>query len=829
MNKLHYSVDIEGYNLKAEDSYILEGWIFSEDIPVEKLSVVTDQGQVLDVSVEWKEREDLKAVFPHGKIADKPGFSCRIPHVTQWMVQADTVSLQGILGEEVRCICTRTSEEIQQVVKEHSIFYQVDIVRLLGEDLEIQGWFFDQRECEEIQVLGRTDISVEHQLYRTRREDVRVNYSEYLERDRAIGFTIKIPRENIKDRKIRIRFISGSLWEEYSIDVYKLEREDTPASLLWDCLRPEKFRENKAYIREHGLGDFFRYVRNQMEGPYGSYHRWMKKQRITAGEAAKQKKEKFPFEPAISIIIPLYNTPLSFLKEALDSIVNQTYSKWQLCLADGSTGDEVEHFIKKEYTGDSRICYKRLEKNGGISQNTNAALAMARGEYVMLADHDDILERDALYYIVKNINENHQPDIIYTDEDKITMDGKRYFQPNFKPDYNPVMLECINYICHIFVVKRTIAEQIGGFSQEFDGAQDHDFILRCCEATDKSRICHIPRVLYHWRSHPNSTAADPESKKYAFLAGARAVENHLKRMNMPAKTELTESLGIYRVKPVIQGEPLVSILIPNKDHTVDLETCIASIVEKSTYKNYEILIIENNSICEETFSYYKQLPSRYPMCRVVIWEREFNYAAINNFGSGQAEGEYLLFLNNDVEVITPNWIEEMLGYCQRPQVGITGAKLFYPDDTVQHAGVIMGLGGVAAHIFSGIARYQPGYMGRAVVAQNLSAVTAACMMMKRTVFYQIEGFDEVFRVAYNDIDLCMKTLEAGYEVVFTPHAQLYHYESKSRGLEDTQEKQARFAGEIALFKEKWPRILEEGDPYYNPNLVKMRESVTPKE
>jgi GT2 family glycosyltransferase len=376
----------------------------------------------------------------------------------------------------------------------------------------------------------------------------------------------------------------------------------------------------------------------------------------------------------------------------------------------------------------------------------------------------------------------------------------------------------VNYICHLFVVKRELLEQVGGFRHEFDGAQDYDFIFRCTEQAQE--IHHIPKVLYHWRCHQDSTASNPESKLYAFEAGARAIMAHYERMGIEAeKVEKGVDYGIYHTTFKIKGEPLVSVVIPNKDHSQDLDLCMRSIIERATYKNLEFVVIENNSTEQATFDYYKKIQEEFPQVHVVTWEQEFNYSAINNYGAQFAKGEYLLFLNNDTEIIEPHMIEEMLGFCQRSEVGIVGARLLYQDDTIQHAGVVIGFGGIAGHTFIGLHEAENSYFHRAMCAQDYSAVTAACLMTKASVFADVGGFTEELAVAFNDIDFCMKVRAANYLVVYAPYAKMYHYESKSRGLEDTPEKIARFNREIAIFARRWPEILEKGDPYYNPNLT----------
>ncbi len=504
-------------------------------------------------------------------------------------------------------------------------------------------------------------------------------------------------------------------------------------------------------------------------------------------------------------------------------------SNFQLCLADGSDNSRTGDYIRENYGTDKRIQYKLLENNAGISENTNEAIKMATGEFIMFSDHDDTLAPNALFEIVKEMNEHPGTDVVYTDEDKVTMDGKRYFDPHFKPDFNLDMLRCNNYICHIFVVKREILEQVGMLRKEFDGAQDFDFILRCCEKAENIR--HVAKILYHWRNHPASTAGNPESKMYAYEAGRNAVQAHYDRIGMKAEVSMTEQWGRYRTKLFVEGEPLVTIIIPNKDHKKELKTCVDSLFEKTSYQNFEILIIENNSTGKEIFAYYKELEAAHENVRVLTWEKEFNYSAINNFGAEHARGEYLLLLNNDIEVKTENWMEEMLSYCQREDVGIVGAKLLFPNEKIQHAGVILGMGpsGTAGHLFYNFPGDQFVYAGRSQTTQDLSAVTAACMMVKKELYQKVGGMDEAFQVAFNDIDFCLRVRETGKLVVFQAYAELYHHESLTRGYETSQKNKKRFKEEIKLFKTRWKDILEAGDPYYNPNLTLRRSDCTLRE
>ena len=537
---------------------------------------------------------------------------------------------------------------------------------------------------------------------------------------------------------------------------------------------------------------------------------------INEKELAMQRQQGFPRQIKFSILVPLYNTPEDFLKEMIESVQAQTYSNWELCLADGSDAahPQVERIVMQFQQRDNRIKYRKLEKNFGISGNTNACIEMAAGDYIALFDHDDLLHPSVLYENMKAICEQGA-DFIYTDE--LTFQGttKNITVAHFKPDFAIDNLRANNYICHFTVFQKSLLDKTGLFRSECDGSQDFDMVLRLTEQAQK--IVHIPKPLYFWRSHAQSVASSVGAKPYVIQAAKKAIGDHLDRMGL--KGEVLDSVvpSMYRLKYEINGRPLVSILIPNKDHVSDLRKCIVSIQEKSSYPNYEIIVIENNSVEEKTFQYY-QILERKPNIRVVQWNGKFNYSAINNFGYTFAKGDYILLLNNDTEVISPDWIQEMLMYAQRSDVGAVGVKLYYPDGTIQHGGVVLGVGGVAAHLHCNRPKEDVGYMGRLIYAQDLTAVTAACMMIPRKVWEQTKGLDESFEVAFNDVDFCMRIRQLGYLIVFTPFAELYHYESKSRKADDTPEKRARFVGEVERFQARWAKELEAGDPYYNPNF-----------
>lgn len=581
-------------------------------------------------------------------------------------------------------------------------------------------------------------------------------------------------------------------------------------------IKPYNIQKGFRYLKHYGLKEFWIRLCERMEPEEVPYGPWYEKHKVSENELEKQREKIWKETQVFSIVVPAYRTPVLFLEQMIESVRSQTYPFWELCIANASSEDEEMAGVLQKYMSmDQRIHVKNLDENLGIAENTNEAFSMASGTFVGLLDHDDLLAPQALYRMME-ILEKKKVDVFYTDEDKVTTDLSEHFQPHFKPDFNLDLLRSNNYITHFFVVRTELVRKVGGFRREYDGAQDYDFIFRCVEQAEE--ICHIPEILYHWRTHKESTSDNPVSKMYAFEAGKRAIEGNLERCGVQAVVSHTKDLGFYQVEYPVQGSPLVSVLIPNKDQKDTLKKCLDSVFEKTTYQNYEIIIIENNSTEPETFAYYKELQKRSNV-KVITWKEGFNYSAINNFGEREASGEYLLFLNNDVEVINPRWMEEMLGNCQRPEVGITGAKLYYPDDTIQHAGTIIGIGGIAGHAFLNMPRSRTGYLHKASIQMNLSAVTAACMMMKRSVFEQLGGFEEKLTVAFNDVDLCLRTVQEGYLVVYNPKVELYHYESKSRGSEDNEEKVRRFQSEIEFMRTRWITILKEGDPNYNRNLT----------
>ena len=581
-------------------------------------------------------------------------------------------------------------------------------------------------------------------------------------------------------------------------------------------LSPYTIQKGFRYLKHYGPKEFWIRLHERFEPEEVPYGPWYQAYVPDQETLEAQKKHKFDYRPLISIAVPAYQTPVEFLKQMIESLISQTYPEWELCIANASPDNEEMQRVLADYSAkDSRVRFCNLKENLGIAENTNRAFSMAKGEFMGLLDHDDLLAPNALYEIVQALQDHPQADALYTDEDKVTTELDEHFQPHLKPDFNLDLLRSNNYICHFFVVRRSIVEKAGGFRKEFDGAQDYDFIFRCTE--NAREVLHVPEILYHWRTHKASTADNPASKMYAFEAGKRAIEANLERTGTKGVVSHTQDLGFYHVKYPVQGKPLVSVIIPNKDEKETLQTCMEMLNSNTSYQNFEIIIIENNSTTDEIFRYYKEL-SKDPRIHLLRWGKEFNYSAINNFGVAHAKGEYLLFLNNDIKSINPDWMEELLGVCQRPEVGGVGAKLIYPDNTIQHAGCVVGMGGIAGHMFVDMPADRTGYLHKASLLQDMSAVTAACLMMKKEVFEEAGGFTEELAVAFNDVDLCLKVRKNNHLIVYDPYAKLYHMESKTRGAEDSKEKVRRFQTEIEYMRCHWLDILKNGDPYYNKNL-----------
>lgn len=810
---LKYSIErFEFHDLKTKQFITIVGWCYQEDNESVNYHIKLD-GKEVDFELFRPGREDIINGYDLGFKNTHIGFRLIIacneePKSIEIIAYTDICS-ESILNYDQRKINKyRDKREINTYIDEFTFNEETKTYQL-------KGWAYSYaKDPIEYSVFDSNGKKVDIEFHSKGRVDL---YSLFFVGEDQIdcGYTIKW---------------KGNAKEKYSFALKtknyqskEILQEKTPSRnvlskvpKLFKMMSYQHIKNGFRILRKKGFsGVIDRIVHGSSN--WAEYDEWFNATKVTEEELERQRNTTFEFAPMISIIVATFNTKEEYLKEMIDSVRNQSYSNWQLCIGDGSANDSVEKYVKEHYGDDSRIVFKKLEKNYGISGNMNGALELVTGDYVGLFDHDDLLTPDCLYEFVASMQEVHH-DCVYSDEDKLNDKTKKFEDPHFKPDFSIDLLCSHNYITHFFVVNMDIVRKVGGMRSEYDGSQDHDFIFRCVEQANS--VYHVPKILYHWRMHPLSTAMDPESKMYCYTSGKKAIESHFKRVGIDATVEMLPRplYGMYHCKYTVKDHPLVSILIPNYNHKDLLKGCIESLMNVNTYSNMEIVIVENNSTEQEIFDYYKELEETYSNVKVIYYEGDFNYSKINNYGVKYTHGEYILFLNNDTKVIEPDSIEDMLGVCQREDVGAVGAKLLYEDDTVQHCGVVVGYHGYATAAFSLIDRNDFGYMGRPRVSWDVSAVTAACLMTKREIFDEVGGFDEDFKVACNDVDLCLKIRSLNKWIVEDVFSVWYHYESKSRGLEDTPEKQARFQSEIARFQKKWPEILKNGDPFHNPNF-----------
>ena len=684
-------------------------------------------------------------------------------------------------------------------------------------NLTITGWALDTitKESPTFTINNENQVSA-YNIQRVLREDVNQIYQT----EPAIEAGFVVTLEGIKQKKV-LPFHFQSSAHVVTVD-FPLNKKypvipgtEDKVTRLWI-----KAKKGFKYMAKNGISHTIQRAKIEKLRNQASYPNWLARNEVLDIEAMTQEIATFHYQPKISIAMPVYNVEEKWLRLCIDSILNQVYTNWELCMADDASTDPNVKKILTEYQQlDERIQVVFREQNGHISEATNSALAIATGEFVALLDNDDELAINAFYEVVKVLNENPKLDLIYSDEDKIDMDGNRS-DPAFKPDWSPDLLLGTNYISHLGVYRRSILEEIGGFRKGYEGSQDYDLVLRFTEKTTKERIKHIPKVLYYWRMLPTSTAVDQGSKGYAFEAGLRAVQDALVRRGINGHATHGAANGLYDVYYDIESEKLVSIIIPTKNGYKDVQRCVSSIIEKTTYQNYEIIMADNGSTDPKMHELYaefeQQLPGRFFVESIDI---PFNFSTINNRAAKKAHGEYLLFLNNDTEVITENWLTLMVSFAQQERIGCVGAKLLYPNNTVQHAGVILGLGGVAGHGHYGYPHGDLGYFGRLAINVNYSAVTAACLLMKKADFDAVGGFEEAFTVAFNDVDLCLKVQALGRDNVWLHEAELYHFESQTRGYDDKGKKKKRFEQEKVMMEEKWGPLIE-NDPFYNPNLTR---------
>lgn len=686
----------------------------------------------------------------------------------------------------------------------------------------LKGWGYNAitHEPLEMSIIGKSSLGVSLVRIDHKALGLALGYDS----KEDLGFKI-IFESTWKNKEILLKLYSG---EKYKIQKIKcaIKEEHKLRSLKKSIQR--KLFLGKRYFDENGLKNTLKSLYKEVTQEEAKKYRcWIKKNESQERLSIGNEITAFQMNPKISIILPVYNSNEEWLKECIKSVLDQYYTNWELCIVDDHSKNKNIKKILDEYASRNvKIKVFYHEKNEHISKASNTALNIATGEYIALLDHDDVLSRDALYKAVKAINKNPKIDFIYTDEDKITQKGERC-DPFFKPDWSPDSILSQNYICHLVMIRKTLVEKAGNFRIGFEGAQDYDLILRCTELTKE--IHHIPEVLYHWRKTSDSTAENPEAKNYAFEAGKKAIESALMRRNVLGEVKKIGNSGAYQIKYAIEKNPKISIIIPTKDHSDDLEICLKSIIEKSRYENYEIIIMDNGSKEQATFDIYEEYEEKLKnKFSVLTLDTPFNFSELINYAARFSKGEYLVLLNNDTKIITEDWSGIMLGFAQQRHIGAVGVKLLYSDDTIQHAGVIIGIGGVAGHSHKHYSKKSRGYFQKLYTDSNYSAVTAACLMVEKRKFLEVNGFDEEnLAIAFNDVDFCLKLLELGYYNISLSQVESYHYESKSRGKENNKEKKNRFQKEVYYMQEKWD-TLKGDDPFYSANLSMKKEDFSIK-
>lgn len=700
----------------------------------------------------------------------------------------------------------------------------IDEMKLSGklkQVLYIRGWMFSLNS-KNIQIFHNSmQVEVQNSL----RPDVFSAFESKYPQALESGFELEIPCR-LFQRKTSIEIIHDGKEEAVvNFDLRRLRQEHMGDTVrrISILMRPVYWKKFIGYCRNNGFKAAITKTKQMAGGKtnilaefQASYEEWINNNEIYVPETVANDLGRFTHNPLISILVPVYNVEPKWLSKCIDSVLNQYYQNWELCLADDcSTMPQVRQTLEKYTKLDHRIKVVYRTENGHISQATNSALDVAQGEFIALLDNDDELPPYALYELIKCINNNPDADLIYSDEDKIDEKGNRS-DPHFKPDWSPDMLLSSNYISHLGVYRKSIVDSIGGFRPGYEGAQDYDLVLRFTELTDN--IYHLPKILYHWRMIEGSTALSGNSKNYAYIAGQKALEDAINRRKYRAHIEEIPGIPYYNVVFEPVDNDFISIIIPTRDKPDLVRTCVDSIINITSYKNYEIIIVDNGSVETETLKLFEDYEARYSNIRVLTLDIPFNFSRLNNEAAKIAKGNLLLFLNNDIEIIQADWLNRMAGRASCKTTGAVGAKLLYPDNTIQHAGIVMGMGGIAGHIFSTLGRYENGYFARLKINCNYSAVTGACLMIRKDIFCKLNGFEEQLAVAYNDVDLCLRAAQAGFMNIYCADVELYHYESISRGREDeSKERQQRFNQESDYMMKKWGEIIN-NDPLYNPNL-----------
>ena len=810
MNNIEYYIDTVGPSGRFTQR--IEGWIHNKDGKAFGFRAVSDNNDKIEVEVHSKYRPDVFKNLHDGSILLNTGFVCEINGFDAFYKKGYKYIELQVGSHEYVSIYTF---DVKKIYENDVLFHCIDSLKLNGNLLEGSGWMYDLFGEEHFDIVDKNGTSVPFDVKKRPRIDVNKIYG--FDRNRETGFEFVVDCENKRKSKLYFRIVEGQIERIEKMNIAKIIRQNKKTTEIFNILGLKKAKDNYKYIRDYGWIEFKNKVSQETDCTgKTNYQIWFERHRVTKKTLAKQKNYIFEYYPQISIVIPAYNTPVNFLKALIDSFVAQSYQNWQLCFADGSTNTSVEDCIKRDYSNEQRITYKRLENNAGISENTNEAIKIATGDFIMFSDHDDFLEPDALFEIVKVINDDQNVDIVYTDEDKVTMDGETFFDPHFKPDFNQFLLCSNNYITHIFVVSKKIVNEVGMLRKEYDGAQDYDFILRCCGKANK--ITHVPRILYHWRSHPASTAGNPESKMYAYEAGVKAVQSYYNRIGISANVYMRDKLfGHYATCFKFDESKKVAIILSSSGN-IDLDIrCLTSIRKQTEYKNYEIIYCVESNRIEDCKSIIVDPCNR---IKFHATTGKTSNSAVYNDAVENTECDFIVFMNEIKNIYTPRWISDMLGYCSLKKTGAVGVRMLKDDGGLYHAGISIGLGqdNVGAHLLYDWSTQYPSYQFRGETVQNLSAVSMECVMIKRDAFEMVGGFDETLSGIYRAIDFSLKLKKADYNIIYDPKVEIevFGFENKEPLVGKAISKEdRRMAAEI---RKRWSKVIDLGDPYYNPNL-----------
>lgn len=825
MEKMNWSVDVEDCYLTEKSEYIVSGWAFDENMDPCSLYVTTEQGAILPSRVDRTYRPDVEKVLAHLPILEAIGFNVTVEGISELKKRGvQTICLKSTFEGQEYLLNERSVDDIIRIGQESSIRMGIDSIQEKNQMFTVVGWIYNVGQKEWCTVKDASGKEYAFEMKRLKRPDIIDHF--HLREGFPAGFELTFTEKpQVSDLVISVKNEFCKTEKALQVPVRNFRKNLDKLFKVKEKVTEEQLQAREAHIRRYGEADLAYELRKAQNLALTDYDIYRERHKVSKEELKAQREHVFEYNPKISICIPLFNTPLNFLKELIDSVRQQTYPNWQLCLGDASTKPEPGKFIKKHYSKDKRIVYQVLEENAGISENTNAAVRFSDGEFIMFSDHDDMLEPNALFEIVSRL-QDREVDVVYTDEDKMDMDGKLFYEPHFKPDFNLYYLRSCNYITHIFVAKRTIVDEVGLLDPRCDGAQDYDYIFRCCEKANK--IMHVPMILYHWRCHPASTAGNPESKMYAYESGVRALQGHYDRLGIAAKASRSQWLGRYLTELEMTETPKVTVIVSQGRFADYTRKCISDIQKISLYKNLEFISICREDQKADYEEVIKGLENRKIVepgqVRLLSCAPELSQAEQMNQAAELAEGEYLAFIDAQLTPNKENWVKEMLSYCMRSDVGAVGTRILMGQNEIWHAGIVLGLGKdrVGANLLYGERADVFSYQGRGESTLETTAVSSVCMMVSKALFTEMGGMDPTYKEIFMDLDFCLRLKKAGKCVIYNPYAQMRFFGLFDRPVVSGAYMGPAYAEMCTAFSDKWNKEIVQGDPFYNPNLSAVR-------